>query len=358
MNEEVKKQSMFHQTRANQAKLGAYYTDLEHCRWISRLLDFPEEEVCCLEPAIGNAEAVINVTNRGNNSKVHIFGVDLNQESAEICRKNSNIEECLWGDFLTDVIIGEKQFSFCFANPPYGESDGRRLETKFLKKIIPCLKIEAIIVYVVPQYVAAEKLFLTAWIHNFTTEAYYRFHESEYEKWQQIVLIGKKRRKEKRDPNKVVDMQDIFKNKENFELLPMNGTDRKISVLPSYNKEVTQFTTKTFDAQRALQKVSRSSLSEMVSERIKQPKYLADDLMRPPIMPNAGQMYLMAISGAGQGRVGTKEGRDLHLQRGCVKNVEESEIREGENGKPVEAVQQYTRINFCIIENNGRIHRL
>ena len=66
----------------------------------------------------------------------------------------------------------------------------------------------------------------------------------------------------------------------------------------------------------------------------------------------------MAISGAGQGRVGTEEARDQHLQRGVVTNVEEKEYRQDEQGNTVEAVQRFTRINFNIIENNGMIHQL
>ena len=75
-------------------------------------------------------------------------------------------------------------------------------------------------------------------------------------------------------------------------------------------------------------------------------------------MPNAGQMYLMAISGAGQGLVGSEESSDRHLQRGMVTNVEESEMRIDENGRMVEAVQKFSQVGFHIIENSGMIRRL
>ena len=47
MEQHVKKQNSFFQTRMNQAKLGAYYTDPAHCQWIAGLLDFPENEEVC-----------------------------------------------------------------------------------------------------------------------------------------------------------------------------------------------------------------------------------------------------------------------------------------------------------------------
>ena len=63
--EEVKKQSRFTRLKYNEAKMGAYYTDPQHCRYISRFLQFPEEdEVCCLEPSIGDGKAILTVTGK------------------------------------------------------------------------------------------------------------------------------------------------------------------------------------------------------------------------------------------------------------------------------------------------------
>lgn len=50
----IKKQSEFSRVKYNDAKMGAYYTDVGHCASIGRFLQFPENgEVCCLEPSIG-----------------------------------------------------------------------------------------------------------------------------------------------------------------------------------------------------------------------------------------------------------------------------------------------------------------
>ena len=44
----IKKQSDFSRLKANDAKMGAYYTDVGHCASIGRFLQFPEDgEVCC-----------------------------------------------------------------------------------------------------------------------------------------------------------------------------------------------------------------------------------------------------------------------------------------------------------------------
>ena len=79
----VTKQSEFSRTKYNEAKMGAYYTDTDHCEWISKILDFPNEEVCCLEPSIGNAEAILAVTgkNKEERKNIKIFGVELNGDA-------------------------------------------------------------------------------------------------------------------------------------------------------------------------------------------------------------------------------------------------------------------------------------
>lgn len=57
MENNIFRQSSFSRTIINEAKMGAYYTDAEHCRRIGRLLDFPEEFIA-LEPSIGDGSAI------------------------------------------------------------------------------------------------------------------------------------------------------------------------------------------------------------------------------------------------------------------------------------------------------------
>lgn len=359
MEERIRKQSSFYQSRVNQAKLGAYYTDLEHCKWISGLLEFPaEKEVCCLEPSIGDASAVIRVTEREVNRKVLIFGVEINRITASLVMENPLVEDCICGNFLTDVIINKNAFSFCFANPPYGEEDGNRLEVLFLNKLVPYLMEHAVLVFVIPFYVLKEKAFLSAWNRNFSTECCYRFHEGEYKKWKQVVLIGRKVKQQEGEETGAKESFEAFKTPEEVTLLPENYTGDRIKVFPSCGKNISDFKNKVFDAQKARKILQGNQLEDMVISRIGQQQFITDRLSRPPIMPNAGQMYLMAISGAGQGRVGTEEAKDQHLQRGIVMNVEEAEVRQDEEGSAVVAVQKFTRISFQIVENNGVIHTL
>lgn len=354
----VTKQSEFSRTKYNQAKMGAYYTDTKHCEWISKFLDFPEEEVCCLEPSIGNAEAILTVTGKKEKrDNLKIYGVELNADTYEKVSKKQGVDICLKADFLNDVIISHHAFSFVFMNPPYGKKeDGERYETAFLKKVSPYMTKEAVMVAVIPYYVAEMEDFLMEWCSNFNILHLYRFHESEYQKYQQIVLIGRK--EECSDAVKEMEKLKLRLNEDKLELLPTDYSGEKVSIPKSTEKNIEEFMNRIFDAVEAEKTVEKSPLQEMILEKIMIPPYIIDNLGRPPIIPSEGQMYLLAVSGAGQGLVGKEENKDLHLQRGVSKMMKRSEFVSDENGNIKEVEISYPQINFNLIEADGSIRTL
>ena len=85
---------------------------------------------------------------------------------------------------------------FLFAlNPPYGDLNETRQEILFLNKLLSYLTIDAVLVYIVPYQVVANQEFQRVWTAGLTVEKIFRFHEKEYEKWKQVVLIGRKKDK-------------------------------------------------------------------------------------------------------------------------------------------------------------------
>ena len=81
MENNIFRQSSFSRTIINEAKMGAYYTDAEHCRRIGRLLDFPEEFIA-LEPSIGDGSAIAATLEEAT-VLPKIYGVELNQNTYE-----------------------------------------------------------------------------------------------------------------------------------------------------------------------------------------------------------------------------------------------------------------------------------
>lgn len=359
--ERIKKQTEFSRARYNEAKMGAYYTDPAHCRRISKFLEFPEEEVCCLEPSIGDGEAVFIVTGKDVQAEgnVKVFGVELNAETYREVSMRSGMFMCLKADFLNDVIISHHSFSFVFMNPPYGTlEDGTRYEAAFLKKVVPYMTKDAVMVAVVPGYVACTEDFFEEWCDRFQTIYAYRFDEGEYEKYQQIVLMG---RRCEGGEDRIVGkdrLAGMLKDVEGMDILPQDYDGKKIAVPRSFERNVTEFMNRTFDFAEAGKTIRESPLQELAKDRLFVPPYIVDSLGRPPVMPSEGQMYLLAVSGAGQGLVGKEENGDLHLQRGVAKINKRSEYMPDENGKLKEVETSYPQINFNLIESDGRITTL
>lgn len=352
MEDEIKKQQSFMQARTNEAKMGAYYTDLHHCEDIHKLLDFPKEEVCCLEPSIGDGSAILKITDKINNQSLKIFGVEINKNIYKEVVKSPMINGCIYGDFLSGVRVSHQGFSFCFANPPYGTMEnGKRMEVRFLQKLLPYLNKNGVVVYVIPYYVASSNEFLSIWCRSFKTIFVYKFREREYKKFQQVVLIGERGKESKESL--------LFRlEEEQIRVLPTDYQGEKVKIYPSYEKNVTQFMADVFQPEVVLPHLEKSPLQELVQKKMAVPAYGVDEINRPPVMPNNGQLYLMAISGAGQGLVGSEESKDLHLQRGVIKTIIDKEFKRDENEKLTLVETKHAAISYTIIEADGQITEL
>lgn len=355
--EEIVNQSSFSRTAGNESRMGAYYTELGHCIDISKMFIWPDEKVSVLEPSIGDGSAVTVVTGAKENPNVRIFGVELNPVVAAESKKNTLFESIIQADFTNGVKISKNAFSFCFGNPPYimDSIEGERNERTFLEKVFNYLCKDGIIVWVIPRNTFMEISYFRYWHTHFETLCAYQFREEEYNKWKQWVIIGRKNRS---DMLSKEQMEQLLKKYEQVPVLPSEFED-KIVVPPSNPDSITYFASKIFDVEEAMQYVRESKqLEHYIDQNITTPEFVSGYMGRPPIPMKKDSMYLLAVSGCGQGIAGT-EGKDIHLQRGIAKVVEESAAEETEDGDSViEKVTTKTQITMCIIENSGKISHL
>jgi len=357
--------SSFSRIRENEAKMGAYYTDVAHCKDIRKMFIFPEnEEVCVLEPSIGDGKAVITVTDADKNPNIKIFGVELNDQVAEQTAANPYIQECLKADFTNGVAIRKNCFSFAFGNPPYlsersetGEKNVR-LERVFLDKIVNYLKIGAILVWVIPYAAFMEPSYMRMWMKYFDTEAIYKFRGKEYEKFHQIVLVGRMVRP--RIPlASDIEAFHLKWNLNNLSDLPDNLTPTVV-VNPSYEKDLDVFTTRAFDAEAAYAFLKTNfpvDIKAAFDRKVSQKKVTFGELSRPPIPLKKDSLYLLVTSGFSNGEVGSVETNDLHMMRGVADVVEESCYNTNEDGESSGTVTVTTRtsVSMRILENDGTI---
>lgn len=362
--------SSFSRTRENEAKMGAYYTDPSHCRDIGKMFLWPDDEVSVLEPCIGDARAVMEVTQAPTNENIKIFGVELNDTVADATAKNPHIEALLKADFTNGIMIRKNCFSFCFANPPYlssksdMEGSSERLERQFLERIVNYLKIGGILVWVVPYSQFSELQHTRMWMRNFETLCMYRFRDSEYQKYHQVVVVGRKVAKHEVLSMQVSEHMGKY-HLDSLSVLPSDLTPT-IQVLPSKAADVDLFTTRVFDHEAAYQYLESNGFGTEIcaalDRRISEKVFAESELLQPPIPLKKDSLYLLATSGVGQGLTGSEENGDLHLQRGVAEVVEEShydsydETEDTDGGRIV--VTTHTAIVMTIVQNNGTITTL
>jgi len=366
MYNRIHTQNTFSRTMDNAQKMGAYYTDLAHCKSIGEMFLFPEDkEVSVLEPSIGDGKAVLTVTGAEENPNVKIFGVEVNDKVALEDMENPLFEEILEADFLEGVRIKNNAFSFCFGNPPYitddlAEDGPERMERQFLEKVTNYLTKTGLIAWVIPYGIFADNGHMRFLLNHYEILTVYKFRAEEYAKFHQVVIIARKK-----DSTFVlkdeVDAALVKYQFENLEELPEHPVER-YEVGESDSKKITLFCKKEFDVNGAYETLmnieendSLSDLYSFMDKALTTDKYVVGDIGNPPIPLKKDSLYLMATSGAGSGLTGDEITRDLHLQRGVAEVIEESDLREDEKGNPVEVVTSRTKISMTVVQNNGRI---
>lgn len=357
------KENGFFQSAQNVRKLGAYYTDPDHCRRIGGLFDFDQaSEICALEPSMGDGRAILEVTGRRGN--IRIYGVEINKETYKECLEgNPAFESVLNEDFLNGVKISHGAFSFCFANPPYGESQNekKRLEAMFLERLSPYLKSGGYLALVVPFGIFREEKFLRLVMSRYVMEQYYRFDDQEYEKFHQICVVLRKK------PAGLGYLKSVFEeifakiqNLETYPYLPEPDEVPERLVIPeSKDRDLEYFTTLEFHAEDAQEQLENSPLFSEITSRMFQKPYTGCDLNQPIVPVSKEISYLLAVTGGGQGYAGNEKEGTLHLQRGVAKRVEKEEPVYDEQNKVTKIVAtSYTEIRLNIIENSGKITQL
>lgn len=346
--------------------MGAFYTDASHCKDLANYFNFSEtEETTVLEPSIGDGTAVELVTKAKENSKIKIFGVELNGKVASQTKEKSTIEVCLEADFLEGVRIRNNAFAFCFGNPPYLEDDltggeRERTEKQFLEKVTNYLIRDGLLCWIIPYHIFLDRSNFRFLVGHYDILNVLRFRESEYKKYKQVAIIARK------VESRIYLRDELDKKMASYPLdsIPVLSDKAvatyEVPVIPK--EQVTLFCSKVFDAEEAFKVLEDLGTSERFSDlrkyhdsRFTTPKFVVNNLGKPPIPLKKDSLYLLATSGSGQGLTGSEQTRDLHLQRGVAEVIEESTYVPNDDSSVVEKVVKRTKVTMTIIENDGKI---
>ena len=277
----------------NRIKMGYFPTDSEHVKLIKKAVRFPKGRVNILDPCCGEGLA-LKAFSEGENAVT--YGIEIDEERGRRARENLN-RAVLGSFFYSRYPFG--RFHAIFLNPPYlscpGPDGRRRMERAFLADTLPLLMKGGLLVYIIPSHRATESVcgFLASYFKNISL---YRFRDSEYKKYKQIVFFGI--RSDKHEGGKTAKkIEELSLNPEKIPLI--DTIPEGLYSLPEKESEVPYFRGSVFDTEELAEQLKSSDSLEILFEQSQ-----LENRVRKPLLPlNLSQIGLVGASGLMNGLV-------------------------------------------------------
>ena len=300
----------------NNVKMGYFPTDIAHVRVIKNALKFPDCSVNLLDPCCGCGLALATLA---MNAKAVTFGMEIDE--ARGLDAEAKLDRVGFGSYFHSSISREA-FHGLFLNPPYlnviGENGVKaRSEKRFLVESIHHLMADGVLMYIIPYYRLTYDI-CRVLCDNFSNLSVYRFSDSEFSKYKQILVMGIKKSKE--DGGKQAEVLSQYAMLP--EKIPMIHTLKPESyALPEITKKVDLFKGARFNLGELQRQLAVSKSINVLFEKSR-----IDSMEKRPLLPlNIGQVGLIGGSGLINGYVDCD---NPHIIKGRV--IKEVKRRENE----------------------------
>jgi hypothetical protein len=332
---------------AGQVKMGYYPTPPRVVELLKPLITFTSyrDETFALDPCCGEGGALASLA-AGTTAKT--FGIEL--DAARAKEAKPMLKHVVHASF-DQVDISPEGFGLLFLNPPYDDEEGERKELIFLRGTMDSLASTGVLVYIIPQKRLTRPIaeLLAA---NFTDLAVYRFPDGEFERFGQIVILG---RKNLWPLDSASQVERLLKCRTE-EVPPLkDGLHGRYYVPASSGAMIRE---REVDPLELLKLAKGSPLIPRLQDFL-EPRTLAE-VTQPPTRLHVGHLGLLLAAGRLNGLVG--EGRNLHLVAGRpVKHiVETTEVETDAEGNEQEVQKRLEtfRVTIKILLPTGEMKKL
>ncbi len=192
---------IFQRLARNFLKNGYFPTDAKTMSGIISALSFSGNKCTIIDPCCGEGTALAEVQHalQQDDQVVKSYGIEYDEERA--WHSKEILDYCIHGD-VRECLVGIRQYSLLFLNPPYGDavSDNAqlsdptkgklRLEKEFYRRTNGYLQFGGVMVLIVPYYVLDKEF--GGWIStNFNRVKAFMAPEQQFK---QCVIFGVKQR--------------------------------------------------------------------------------------------------------------------------------------------------------------------
>lgn len=277
----------------NRIKMGYFPTDLEHIRLIKQAVNFPKSNVNILDPCCGEGLALKAFA---ENENADTYGIELDESRGHTAQKN--LDRVGLGSFFGSS-VPPGRFHALLLNPPYlscpGDGGSRRMERAFLADTLPLLMKGGLLIYIIPYHRANESVcrILSSYYKNLSV---YRFRDSEFKKYKQIVFFGV--RTERRTADKTAArIEQLCLQPDKIPLI--DTIPAGLYSLPEKETEILHFRGSVFDVEALAEQLKSSDSLDILFESSR-----LENRTRNPLLPlNLSQIGLVGASGLMNGLV-------------------------------------------------------
>lgn len=314
----------------NNVRMGYYPTDIEHVKYIKNSIVFPEgKRINAFDPCCGCGTALDILT---SGELADTYGIELDEMRG--AEAETKLDRVGFGSFFQSR-ISRDAFHLIFLNPPYlsvlKEGGGNtRSEKQFLVDNLYHLMDGGVLAYIVPFYRMTGDI-CRILCDNFKDIQVFRFMDSEFQKFRQILVIGIK--KPKGDGSEEAEkMAQLVSNAERLPFI--TELQPEYYILPQQEKKIELFKGAVFNLGELERQLAESKSMEYLFE-----KSVLDAKEKRPLLPlNTGQIGLIGGSGLINGYIDCE---NPHILKGRI-------IKETHSADNCDGTLTETRVNKMI----------
>ncbi len=327
----------------NRIKMGYFPTDEKHVRLIKQAVSFPKAQVNILDPCCGEGLALKTLA---ENENADTYGIELDESRGHTAQKN--LDRVGLGSFFGSS-VPPGRFHTLFLNPPYlscpGNGGSKRMERAFLADTLPLLMKGGLLIYIIPYHRANESVcrILASYYKNLSV---YRFRDSEFKKYKQIVFFGI--RTERRTADKTAArIEQLCLQPDKIPLI--DTIPAGLYSLPEKETEISHFRGSVFDVEALAEQLKSSDSLDILFESSR-----LENRTRNPLLPlNLSQIGLVGASGLMNGLVDCEH---PHVIKGrIVREKKQKNIPTDREGVTQISEVESNKIIFNILTENKYI---
>jgi len=330
-----------------QVKMGYYPTPSAVVELVRGFLAFPTyAKAGALDPCCGEGLA-LEALAKGTSAIT--YGIELDAARAEEAKRR--LARVIHAGY-EDVEMPPESMGLLYLNPPYDDDEGERKELKFLRDTMETLVRDGALVYVIPRKRLTKDVALLLGA-NFSRLEVHRFPDGEYERFGQIVILGR-RNAWPVDPE--FPAAGLLESASEENLRALAAPSYPHCPIPPSPESLLHRREMPREALAKL--VERSPLWERLKTIVEPPELGA--LPQPPTPLHVGHLGLLLAAGRLNGVVGT--GPDRHIVAGkpekhIVETADEEEDASGNRYSVHKRLESF-RVAIKLLRPTGEVVKL